>query len=124
MLIKLMKPVKRYPDFVGIGCQNCGTTWISACIAQHPDIYFAPQKEGSFFDMRFDKGWDWYLQQFSGADSQHLCGEWSPGYICNENALTQSLKHLKNTRIMSVFRNPVDRLYSHYLRYRAQGATP
>jgi hypothetical protein len=114
---------RNLPDFLGIGCQNAGTTWLSACISQHPEIYLAPQKEVSFFDMRFDKGWDWYMEQFDSPNKYKIRGEWSPGYICNENAFNQAAKKLPDIRVLALFRNPVDRLYSHYCRYRSQGAT-
>lgn len=112
-----------FPNFIGVGCQNCGTTWASACLAQHPEIFFAPQKEVSFFDVRFELGLDWYWTQFDGAVREKAVGEWSPGYICHPDAFERLVTHIPDVKIIALFRNPMARLFSHYLRYRSQGAT-
>ena len=36
-------------DFIGIGAPKCGTTWLSAQLAAHPQIGFAPDKEVYYF---------------------------------------------------------------------------
>lgn len=43
----------RKPDFVGIGAQKAGTTWLSQMLAQHPAIWTPPFKEVQFFNHRF-----------------------------------------------------------------------
>ena len=32
------------PDFVGIGVQKSGTSWIGNILAQHPDVYIKKKK--------------------------------------------------------------------------------
>jgi len=41
------------PDFIVIGAQRSGTSWIYACLYEHPEIW-APLKEINFFS-RQDK---------------------------------------------------------------------
>jgi Sulfotransferase family len=43
-------PRKRYPDFVCIGAQKAGTTWLHACLAAHPSVFEAAFKELHYFD--------------------------------------------------------------------------
>lgn len=43
----------RKPDFLGIGAQKAGTTWLSQMLAQHPLIWTPPFKEVQFFNHRF-----------------------------------------------------------------------
>ena len=43
----------RKPDFLGIGAQKAGTTWLSQMLGQHPDIWTPPFKEVQFFNHRF-----------------------------------------------------------------------
>ena len=45
------KPSK--PDFLGIGAQKAGTTWLSQMLGQHPQIWTPPFKEVQFFNHRF-----------------------------------------------------------------------
>ncbi|WP_347267688.1 sulfotransferase [Paracoccus sp. (in: a-proteobacteria)] len=43
----------RKPDFLGIGAQKAGTTWLSQMLGQRPDIWTPPFKEVQFFNHRF-----------------------------------------------------------------------
>ncbi len=39
-----------YPDFLGIGAQKAGTTWLHKNFEHHPNIWTPPEKELHFFD--------------------------------------------------------------------------
>lgn len=43
----------RKPDFLGIGAQKAGTTWLSQMLGQRPDVWTPPFKEVQFFNHRF-----------------------------------------------------------------------
>ncbi len=46
-----MKPSRRrYPDFLGIGAQKAGTSWLHRNLAYHPKIWLPPVKEVHYFD--------------------------------------------------------------------------
>jgi hypothetical protein len=38
------------PDFICIGSQKAGTSWLFEALRQHPDVWLAPYKEVHFFD--------------------------------------------------------------------------
>jgi hypothetical protein len=40
----------RFPDFIGIGAQKAGTTWLYRMLEQHPDIWVPPLKEIHYFN--------------------------------------------------------------------------
>jgi hypothetical protein len=40
----------RYPDFICIGAQKAGTTWLHKMLGQHPDIWLPPVKEVHYFN--------------------------------------------------------------------------
>ncbi len=42
-----------YPDFIGIGAQKAGTTWLYRNLLAHPEIHM-PRKEVHYFDRRID----------------------------------------------------------------------
>ena len=37
-------------NFIGIGVQKAGTTWLSSILKEHPEIYIHPRKELHYFD--------------------------------------------------------------------------
>lgn len=41
---------KTLPDFLGIGAQKAGTTWLSDNLRQHPEIWMPLEKEIHYFD--------------------------------------------------------------------------
>lgn len=41
----------RYPDFLCIGAQKAGTTWLHQALAAHPDLWLPPLKEMHYFDV-------------------------------------------------------------------------
>ncbi|CAN0605590.1 unnamed protein product, partial [Ectocarpus sp. 12 AP-2014] len=54
----------RTPDFLCIGAQRAGTTWLHNRLLEHPDLYLPPEKELQFFNAFFDRGLDWYWAKF------------------------------------------------------------
>ncbi|MFM9195816.1 MAG: sulfotransferase [Planctomycetia bacterium] len=40
----------RSPDFIGIGAQKAGTTWLCANLRRHPRVWIPPAKELHYFD--------------------------------------------------------------------------
>ena len=55
------------PYFIGLGAQRSGTSWIYACLYEHPQLHM-PFKEVNFFgrDEQYEKGLTWYANHFSG----------------------------------------------------------
>jgi len=51
----LLAPSKaRYPDFIGIGAQKSGTTWLSHNLQLHPEIWMPRLKELHYFNERIN----------------------------------------------------------------------
>jgi hypothetical protein len=54
-----------FPNFICIGAQKAGTTWIDAQLRQHPSVWMPPMKEVHFFDYLyredFRKWITWHL---------------------------------------------------------------
>ena len=67
------------PDFIGIGVQKCGTTWIGDILEQHPSVLFR-RKEVNFFVRHFHRGYGWYHQWFVDR-GERLAGEITPNYF-------------------------------------------
>ncbi|MDN5836672.1 MAG: sulfotransferase domain-containing protein [Nitrosospira sp.] len=110
------------PNFLIIGAQKSGTTWLLQRLGQHPDVFIPPQ-EVHFFDKayNFRKGCDWYRQFFDGATEEKAIGEKTPDYYwTGTNGAEDHLPNvhrnihqmLPETRLVLMLRNPVDRAIS------------
>jgi hypothetical protein len=49
------RTLSRYPDFLGIGAQKAGTTWLHRSFESHPDVWVPKEKELHYFDEKFDR---------------------------------------------------------------------
>ncbi len=104
---------ERHPNFIIIGAAKCATTWSQYCLQRHPDIWM-PDPELHFFSRNYDRGLDWYWQQFAGAGNAPLVGEKSNSYLDDPEALERLKQHLPNCHLVVQLRNPVERAYSDY----------
>ena len=43
-----------YPDFIGIGAQKAGTTWLHRNLQAHPEVWMPPIKELHYFDEKVE----------------------------------------------------------------------
>lgn len=110
------------PDFLGIGAQRCGTTWLDAQLRRHPAIYLPKnRKELHFFDTHYSKGLDWYRGFFQDAGPQARIGEITPRYLYSPLAVDRIARHLPKARLIVILRNPADRAYSQYGLLVSQG---
>lgn len=112
------------PGFLIIGAQKCGTTSLYRYVCRHPNVLRASTKELHFFAAFYSRGWEWYRAQFPTRlyalgvgvreRSAAITGEASPSYIFHPAAPLRIRRHLPNVKLIALFRNPVDRAYSHY----------
>ena len=57
-----------YPDFIGIGAQKAGTTWLYRNLQAHPQIHM-PHKEVHYFDRRIYDRSNALTRLFGGRDA-------------------------------------------------------
>ncbi len=101
-------------DFIGIGAQRCGTSWIYGCLYEHPEIC-APVKEIHFFSRpRYEEGLPWYESHFKKCDASQKVGEFSTSYLYTEGTAKKIHGAYPDTKIIVVVRNPIDRAVSQY----------
>lgn len=127
-------------DFIGIAASRCGSSWLSECLRQHPDIDFPKrtspanqvlnwmflrgEKELDFFSVgehcekgveyysNADKGLEWYLDRFPKAAPGRIRGEFTPEYHCYSGAATAIKLTLPDIKLIAVLRNPPEAAYS------------
>jgi hypothetical protein len=105
---------RRLPDFVIIGAIRSGTTSVARYLGAHPEIYMARQKEVRYFNSGFDKGVEWYASNFEGALPPQICGEATPAYMSNAEAMRRMSELIPDARLIALVREPAKRAWSHY----------
>lgn len=115
----------RFPDFLVLGAQRCGTTWLDAVLRTHRSILLPDKrKEIHFFDLYYDKGAPWYGSWFpfrSEVMADVRVGESTPEYIFWPEMPERIAEVLPNCRFVVILRNPADRAFSQYLLTLSQG---
>lgn len=101
-------------NFLGLGAHKGGTSWIHACLYDHPQIFMPPDKELHYFSSNYLKGDNWYKKQFIGSTEGQICGEISPTYLPSEIAPKRIYDFKKDIKLLVCLRNPVDRAFSAY----------
>jgi hypothetical protein len=116
---------RRGPDFIGIGAQRTGTSWIYACLYEHPQICM-PQKEISFFSRyrNWNRGFEWYERIFAECPASAIAGEFSTSYLTDADAPARIKDRYPGVRLIVSLRHPVERAYSSYLNDIVAGAVP
>jgi hypothetical protein len=100
-------------NFIGLGAQKSGTSWVYACLYEHPEIC-APVKEIHFFSRpRFEKGKEWYESHFAGC-AEKITGEFSTSYLYSKEAPSRIKEFYPEVKLIAILRNPVDRAISQY----------
>lgn len=101
------------PDFLCIGAQKAGTTWLYENLRLHPDIYLTPRKELHYFDWQYSRPLRDYARQFSGAGNK-VKGDVTPGYgVISKDRIGFIHAIMPRAKFLMLLRNPVDRAWSH-----------
>jgi hypothetical protein len=125
--------------FLVAGVQKGGTTALFDYLAGHPDLSMATEKEVHFFDDegpgspgRGGQGFavDWsapdyaaYHARFAPPDGR-LRGEATPIYLYWPPSLPRIAAYNPGMKLILVFRDPVERAWSHWRMERARGVEP
>lgn len=106
------------PDFLVVGAQRAGTTWLDRRLRSHPELYLPERrKEVHFFDWYFERGIAWYEDFFppeQEAERFGAVGEVTPAYLFEPEVPGRIHSVVPDCRIVAVLRDPVDRAYSQY----------
>lgn len=108
------------PNLFVIGAPKSGTTTLYDMLTQHPQIYMCSPKEPRFFsrDSEYRKGFNWYIDTyFKDKKNYRIRGEATPTYLYLNKKTIPRIKDClqdRTSKFIAIFRNPVDRAYSHY----------
>lgn len=112
-------------DFLVAGVQKGGTTALFDYLRLHPALNMAPAKEVHFFD---DESVDWAAPDYGAyhaafPDREGVRGEATPIYIYWPGALERIAAYNPAMRLILLFRDPVERAWSHWKMERTRTET-
>jgi len=111
-------------NFLYLGGDKCGSTWVHRILSQHPDVSLAHAKELFYFDRFYEKGPNWYKKQFPQNSQAARTGEVCHDYLYSDIALRRIARDLPDdSRFLITVRAPVERTVSHYKYLRKIGRT-
>jgi hypothetical protein len=103
-----------------IGAAKSGTTTLFDALKQHPRVFCSTPKETHFFseDELYARGLAWYQDTcFKGSKDYPARGEATPQYLSLSEKAAPRIKEAfrgRPVKFIAIFRDPVQRAYSHY----------
>jgi hypothetical protein len=116
-----MTEQRRLPDFIAVGPQRTGTTWMHKVLTGR--VGLPATKETDFFLKNFARGLDWYLAFFAACPSTVPMGEIDPNYFGAPAARERIAAILPRCRIIVSLRDPTARAWSSYRTMRRDAWT-
>lgn len=125
----------KMPNFLVIGAQKCGTSWLHKHLSLHPEVFLPANKELEFFSWAPSlqpSGIDAYLEHFQDAGAAQAVGEvtasyfWShspsPWCVMPEGFQTRIPRTVHDilgadVKLIVAMRHPARRAISAYLHY-------
>lgn len=117
------EPCQSLPSFFIAGPPRTGSSWLHEVLREHVNFPH-PTKETRFFDIHFHRGIKWYCAHFPTLSTARPTGEIAPTYFASEQARERIAQTIPGAKLVFVFRNPVERVVSHYRMKRAYGMFP
>lgn len=111
----------RFPNFFVAGFQKCATTWLHHCLLEHPQIFVPELHMLHFFDIHYERGFEWYRSFFKDANHAVRIGDTTVSYARDPNAAKRISEFDPNVLIIFCLRHPIERAFSHYWHERKKG---
>jgi hypothetical protein len=128
------------PDFMCVGAQKGGTSWLYQQLSSHPDFWMPPTKELHYFDLLGrtkmadprprDERDACFLERIKNLSAlpyidlenyarlfepkgERLSGDITPAYsMLNDEIIDQIIDHFPNLKVIFFVRDPVERAWS------------
>jgi hypothetical protein len=103
-------------NFLVIGMQKAGTSWIYKMLENHPCIALSKEKEVHYWDMHFKKDDSWYESQFPDDTEGKVVGEVTPDYLSMWMEKVGKIhSYNPKMKLIVIARDEVDRAWSAFL---------
>lgn len=124
--------IKKKPNLFIVGEPKSGTTALYHFLRQHPEVYIPEQKELHHFakDLNrerlnfhkkissyFNYSLEEYLRHYEKVKDEKIIGDMTPTYLFSKLAAKAIFTHNPESKIIALFREPVDYLYSQHAQF-------
>jgi hypothetical protein len=111
-------------DYIYLGPDKTGSTWLFKALQSHKDIHVAICKDLYFFDRYYHRGLKWYMSKLNeGHTSEKIKGEISHDYLFSKAASVRIQTMAPNAKLITFLRDPIERSFSQYLYIKKSGLT-
>lgn len=107
-----------FPDFLCIGSQKAGTTWLYENLRRHPELFLPDRKELNYFSSRYrfygmplDAYSDYFKSAYGIKGEVTPCANLPLRRICFIKTIMPSVK------LILIIRNPIERMWAAALMY-------
>jgi len=101
-----------------VGAAKSGTTSLAELLAMQPEIDLSREKESDFFARNFNKGLEWYENQFENKSCKYRLDastSYSAGFGGSPNHILKKISDFSpNAKILYIVRDPIERTWSSY----------
>ena len=104
---------RRLPNAIIAGFAKCGTRALIWFLSNN-DVIKAAQQELHFFDRYYEKGLDWYRDQFPPRLESEIGIEKPPAYISDDPSTERIYRMNSSLRIIVIICEPVQKAISQY----------
>lgn len=113
------------PNFFIVGAPRAGTTSLYNYLNEISEVFMSPVKEPGFFIPNDFRNFSekTYLELFENVKDEIAIGEATAGYLGNEKTPFLIKEKVPNAKIIITLRDPVNRIFSHYLNRLRTGDT-
>lgn len=117
------------PNFLIAGGVATGTSFLSATLTHHPDIYLPriqrPEPNFFHYSWKFERGIEWYKKTwFSEIKGQKAIGERSSLHLPSDVAAKRIKEVLPGVKLIFCLRNPIERAWGNYRFTVLEGLEP
>ena len=115
---------KTLPKLIIVGFSKCGTAALTLFLSYHPNITIDPDlsREIKFFNLNYDHGFDWYIQELPCTKPGNIVVERSADYIYQAEVPKRIWGMSAQTKIVIVVCEPIRRLVSEFMMKVRMGA--
>ena len=101
-------------NFIGIGVQKAGTSWLAEVLNEHPEIKIHPKKEAHFFNKKQFYFNNFHYEISFGSKKEKIIGEITPSYILDKKVAERIFKYNSKVKLIAILRDPTERCVSQY----------
>jgi hypothetical protein len=117
------------PNFIIGGGVASGTSFLSATLINHPEIYLPikerPEPNFFHYSWKYNQGLNWWLNEcFFQVQDEKAIGERSSLLLTSSKAPERIYKHFPDMKLIFCLRNPIERAWANYRFSVLEGLEP